>query len=249
MEWNYIMNTCDYTGIAKYYDLWSSGDDAYVPVAEFYLSYFKGLNGVFAELGVGTGRIAIPLSKRPNTSVFGIDASQEMLRCCEEQLGEASDLRLICADFLDFTLPKIADVIYMPFRTIGHVLSIPELHGLFERVKSNLRDNGLFVFDHYVFSKKWALEHNDVDIVMYENDELRIVDRYHYDFANAVMHCVVKCNEIEVAKFDFRWVDISEINEIYPQHGFSLESLYGDFDRSPWNPDSPNQIWVLRRAM
>jgi SAM-dependent methyltransferase len=247
MEVNFIVTTCDYAGIAKYYNLWASGDDSYVPVANFYLSYFKGMQGVFAELGVGTGRIAIPLSKRLNTTVFGIDMSQEMLKQCEKHLGINSNLKLLCSDFLDTTLPQIADVIYMPFRTIGHVLSEEKLHLLFENIKENLKVGGLFVFDHYIFSKKWALEHDNVDIDMYEDSEMKIVDHYHYDFSNSIMHCVVKCNEVEVAQFDFRWIEKAEIENVYPQHGFILEALYGDFDKSNWTPQSPNQIWVLRR--
>ena len=242
------MITCDYSGITRYYDLWSSGDNAYVPAAEFYLSFFEGLQGVFAELGVGTGRIAIPLSNRPNTTVFGIDASQEMLSCCEKRMTSVSSLKLICSDFLDFSLPQIADVIYMPFRTIGHVLCAADLQVLFENVRANLKVNGIFVFDHYIFSKEWALEHNNVDIDMYKNEELIIFDHYKYDFDNSLMHCVVKCNGMEVAKFDFRWIDVSEFQEIYPRYGFSLETLYGDFDKSVWTPQSPNQIWVLRRV-
>jgi D-alanine-D-alanine ligase len=242
------MSTCDYDGIARFYELWSRGDDSFFPVANFYLNYFKGVQGVLAELGVGTGRIAIPLSKRPNILVYGVDLSQEMLRCCKEKMKESMNICLINSNFLDFSLPQKADVIYMPFRTIGHVLSREDMHKLFKSVNENLRVKGLFIFDHYMFSKTWAINHNDIDMVMYKNKKINITNRFIYDFENSIMHCTVKCNDEEKFKYDFRWIEVNEINEIYPEHGFSLDSLYGNFDKSQWTLKSPNQIWVLRKC-
>lgn len=241
------MTICDYSGIAKYYDLWSMGDDAYAPVAKFYLSFLESYSGVFAELGVGTGRIAIPLSRRPNVSVYGIDSCREMIEQCYRNKLSDSKLDLICTDFINFSLPHRADIVYMPFRTIGHILNCESLEAFFINVRLNLNDNGLFIFDHYMFSKAWAFDHNNVDIVMHQSDGILITDRYLYDFDNKTMHCIVKYNDITAATFDFRWIDTDEIYEMYPRHGFSLKALYGDFDGSDWISQSPNQIWVLRR--
>jgi SAM-dependent methyltransferase len=241
------MITCDYSGIAKQYDLWSMGDEAYAPVADFYLSYLKNYNGVFAELGVGTGRIALPLSTKPNVVVYGIDACKSMLEQCREKMNNNTKLELICADFVNFKLPEKADIIYMPFRTIGHILDKSELESFFNNVYMNLKENGLFIFDHYIFNKDWALAHNDVEILMFKNDNIQIIDRYVYDFENNIMHCKVSCNNQIVTFFDFRWINVEEIQSIYPRYGFELIALYGDFDGSNWTGESPNQIWVLRR--
>jgi SAM-dependent methyltransferase len=242
------MITCDYTGLADHYEQWSMGDAAYMPVAHFYLSYLADYCGVFAELGVGTGRVALPLSLRPNVLVYGIDVCEMMLERCRQQMIPNSNLELICTDFAHFKLPQRADIIYMPFRTIGHILTKRELETFFYNVCMNLKQNGLFIFDHYIFSKAWAVRHNNVELPMYESDDLRIVDRYVYDFENNLMHCEVKCNEKITAQFDFRWIDVGEIEDIYPRYGFSCTALYGNFDKSIWMPESPNQIWILRRV-
>jgi ubiquinone/menaquinone biosynthesis C-methylase UbiE len=241
------MITCDYSGIAKQYDLWSMGDAAYVPVANFYLSYLIKYDGVFAELGVGTGRIALPLSMKPNVFIYGIDSCKSMLEQCRKKMNNNTKLDLICADFINFKLPQKADVIYMPFRTIGHILDKSELESFFNNVYMNLKEKGVFIFDHYMFNKEWALAHNDVEIIMFENDNMQIIDRYVYDFENNIMHCTVSCNNEIVALFDFHWINVEEIQAIYPLCGFELTALYGDFDGSSLVTESPNQIWVLRR--
>jgi ubiquinone/menaquinone biosynthesis C-methylase UbiE len=103
--------TCDYTGISEYYEDWCMGDDAFVPVASFYLDYLSKYTGVFAELGVGTGRIARPLSQRTGVSVYGIDSCEAMLEQCRKQMSPDMALTLINTNFLDFNLPRKADVI------------------------------------------------------------------------------------------------------------------------------------------
>ena len=242
------MITCDYSGIAKHYDSWSMGDDSYVPVADFYLKYFSDYTGVFAELGVGTGRIARPLSKRANVMVYGIDSCEAMLEQCKNKLTADMALKLICSDFTCFKLPQKADIVYMPFRTIGHVLTQSDLNVVFSNINKNLKLNGLFVFDHYIFSKEWAEAHNNIDIPMYENGGVKISDRYIYDFTSKLMHCEVRKNGTTVSEFDFRWIDVAEIEDVYLNCGFSCVSLFGDFDGSVWTSVSPNQIWVLRRS-
>ena len=242
------MITCDYSDLAGYYEHWSMGDETYAPVANFYLEYLTDYSGVFAELGVGTGRVALPLSLRPNVLVYGIDACEAMLEQCRQKMNLNSNLELICADFANFELPQRADIIYMPFRTIGHILTKRELEAFFYNVYLNLKQNGIFIFDHYIFSKAWAVRNNDIELPMYESDDMRIVDRYVYEFENNLMHCEVKCNDKITARFDFRWIDVDEIEDIYPRCGFSCMALYGNFDRSNWTPESPNQIWILRRV-
>lgn len=242
------MNTCDYSGITKYYEKWCRGDHSYLPSASFYCQYLSEHTGIFAELGVGTGRIAIPVSRQGNVRVFGIDMCEEMIQECEKRRTPDADLSLICADFKDFVLPQRADIIYMPFRTVGHIMTRADLENCFRCVRCNLKEGGLFIFDHYMFSREWAEAHNDIDIPMYEETGLQITDRYRYDFSNNIMHCKVSVNGNTVARFDFRWMDVDEIKDICPQYGFSCEKLIGSFDGSPWTPEASDQIWVLRRT-
>lgn len=242
------MTICDYSGIADLYEKWSSGDTAYRAVASFYLKLLKGRKGVFAELGIGSGRIAIPASMHEGVKIYGVDICDEMLKQCRLHMPKDANLELINADFMTFELPQKADIIYMPFRTIGHIMTESALKKFFRLVQRNLKEDGLFVFDHYVFDLEWAKSHDKTDILMYRDDLVSISDKYIYDFDAGKMYCTVSVNGRTAINFDFRWISVEEIRGIYPECGFSLDGLLGDFDGSLWMPQSKNQIWILRRS-
>ena len=178
-----------------------------------------------------------------------IDSCALMLEQCNSKISAHTALELICTDFTCFELPQKADVIYMPFRTIGHILTRDDLAAFFANVSENLKPRGLFIFDHYMFDKEWAARHNNIDIPMYRDADTEIVDRYEYDFTGCIMHCTVKINNETAVCFDFRWLEVNEINELYTEYGFSCVDMFGDFDKTRWTPESPNQIWVLRREV
>src|SRR5262249_62062971 len=64
--------------IAEVYDAWSGGEpDSVVAVVDF-LADLAGPGGSALELGVGTGRVALPLAAR-GIRVSGIEASEQMV--------------------------------------------------------------------------------------------------------------------------------------------------------------------------
>lgn len=241
------MSSFEYSGIAPYYDRWCSGDSAYHPSRGFYIDLLRRYEGVFIELGVGTGRIAIPLSQDDNRHVIGVDRCRAMLNILRKTLPSDANLDLVEEDFISFKSAKLADVVYLPFRTIGHVLTDDALLELFRAVHYNLKKGGLFVFDHYMFNRDWALAHNGQDILMFDNGSIRIEDRLTYDFAKGIIHCQIKCNGRVIEEFDFRWLNPEVFWKLIEETNFKCVVLYGDFDYSAWNEDSPNQIWVLQK--
>ena len=199
---------------------------------------------------MGTGRIAIPVAAKTGALIYGVDSCYEMLKQCRkkiESIKKKINLILIEDDIRTFTVPKQADLVYMPFRTIGHLMEKDDLDKLFLNIRNNLKENGIFIFDHYMFNQAWAIEHDCKDILMYKNDVIEINDFYKYDFQNKIMHCQIKVNGKVKARFDFRWIKPDEVRKICQTHGFRIENLYGDFDGSVFQTDSPEQIWVLKK--
>ena len=237
-----------YAEIAAYYEKWCEGDGDYLPSGDFYLDFLSKGGGVVAELGVGTGRIALPLSKVSGIRVYGVDNSPAMLAQCEAGMAPGMHLKLIQSDFQAFMLPEAADTIAMPFRTIGHILTDEGLAALFAQVRRNLKPGGRFVFDHYMFDKDMAMAHNGKAAVMYEDEDTRIVNRDYVDLRSKTMRCTVEVNGVVAEDFDFRWIEPDTIRALLPRCGFVCEKLYGDFDYADWDAWSPNQIWVLRKS-
>jgi SAM-dependent methyltransferase len=240
------LEICDYSGIAKDYEHWSSGDKAFYTSAAFYLDYLEEYSGVFAEIGVGTGRIALPLSQRVGNFVYGVDMCKDMLDQCMSKKSNMQNFEPVHSDFLRFNLPQKANIIYMPFRTIGHIMTKNDLIIFFCNTKNNLAKDGLFIFDHYMFDKVWALDHNRIDIPMFDGGDVKITDYYEYDFDKGIMNCHIKRNNEVVTQFMFRWIEVEEIREVFNSIGFKCIALYGDFDKSPWTSRAKNQIWILR---
>ena len=70
-----------YDAIARLYDPWSRSVTEDVP---FYVAEARRAGGPVVELGVGTGRIAVPIAAE-GIRVIGVDASPGMLEVCRER--------------------------------------------------------------------------------------------------------------------------------------------------------------------
>ena len=150
--------TTVYDDLAFIYDAWSLADPAAGPTSEFYLDMARKESGTIVELGVGTGRIALQLACE-GKKVIGLDISQRMLMICQNkalELGVMDRIHLVQSDIRQFDLASPANLIYLPFRTFGHLLTRDDRLNMLYSVSRNLCDGGRFIFDHYAFNESWA---------------------------------------------------------------------------------------------
>ena len=110
-----------YDAIAELYDPWSRSVTEDVDVLR--RRGAAGRGGPVVELGIGTGRIAIPIAQK-GVQVIGVDSSREMLAACrrraeDEGVAELLDLRLgdLRAPPLDAPVP----LVICPFRSYLHL--------------------------------------------------------------------------------------------------------------------------------
>ena len=129
-----------YAGISHLYDKWCSGDPAYAQTKQFYLSELSQRGGPFLELGVGTGRLALALVQRQPVDVTGVDVCREMLSICEDayqrqkEMGCPGNLRLELRDMTELQYKEEFRTAYLPFRTVGHLLTKDDLAAMFQGV-------------------------------------------------------------------------------------------------------------------
>lgn len=253
-----MMNTSDeisaYDGIFALYEQWCTGDVSYDPSLDFYYNYLRKQPGPFLELGIGTGRIALKVVQECAVDIVGVDVSRLMLNECIRKYEYLKNRNLIRGSLTlqnlsmeDIEYVSEFQTVYLPFRTVGHLMTDQLIDRVFQKVYSALMPGGYFVLDHYMFCREWAEEHNDVDILMYERDGIRITDHYLYDFEKERMECSVKKNGEVIQKFWFRWIKPETIRNTALSVGFHIQNLFGEFDGSTWSADSGNQIWVLRK--
>lgn len=246
-------NLTAYEGIAPWYELWCTGDYAYKETERFYLDTLARQKGRFLELGIGTGRIALKLIEKYPVKITGIDVCRNMMEICEAHYKELKtngcpgQLQLERKDMTELDYQEEFSTAYLPFRTVGHLLTYSDLQKMFEGVYRALEHSGLFILDHYIFDREWAIAHNEQDILMYQDEKLRIEDYYSYDFHRNLMDCRVKVNGIVREHFIFRWMEKELIEESAVRAGFQCEKLMGDFNGSPWTKEACNQIWIFRK--
>jgi SAM-dependent methyltransferase len=135
-----------YDPIADVYDAWSR---RVTEDLAFYVGEAVAAGGPIVELGVGTGRIAVPTAEA-GVPVIGVDSSARMLEICRRRAAAAGVAALLDLRLGDFRRPPVEErvpLVTCPFRSYLH------LHGDEERVDALraalelLEPGGRFVFD------------------------------------------------------------------------------------------------------
>jgi SAM-dependent methyltransferase len=253
----------EYDAFADIYDIWVEGAPVTKRNLPFYLEEFLRTERAVVELGVGNGRIAIEAA-RQGKPVIGVDYSAEMLKLCREQAeaaGVAHLLTLIQADMRDFVLPELAQLITIPFHTIGHLVTLDDKRAGLRHIYGQLAPGGRLVFDHFVFDPEAAQRHAGVGLRSEYTDvatghDLLLWTMTLYDFEAQTMRIIAWTDELDddgivlrrkYRRLSFSWLEPQQTRALLEETGFEVMALYGDFDRRPFGEDSPEQIWVARR--
>src|SRR6187455_520965 len=133
-------------GVAEGYDA-SSADmfdpDVVAPTVDF-LAELAG-DGAALELGIGTGRIALPLSQR-GVRVHGIDLSEAMVARLQAKPG-AQAIGVTIGDFATTTVDGTFSVAYLVFNTIMNLTTQDEQVACFRNAAAHLEPGGCFVIE------------------------------------------------------------------------------------------------------
>jgi SAM-dependent methyltransferase len=226
-----------YDRIARLYDPWSV---SVVEDVDFYVDEARRSGGPVLELGVGTGRIAVPIA-RAGLRVVGVDSSEGMLAVAREQAvlaGVDVDLRL--GDMRDPPVEEQFALVVIPFRTLLHMQTDDDRRAALAAVRACLREDGRFVFD--VFTPG-ADDIAETDGRWIER-EPGIFERADWDEEAHTLVLRVSGNGAE-AELSLAWLPIERWHELLAEAGFVVEGLYGWFDRTPY-AGHEDSIWVCR---
>jgi SAM-dependent methyltransferase len=109
------------------------------------------------ELGIGTGRVALPLAAR-GVPVEGVDISPAMVDGLRAKPGGA-DIRVTMGSFADVPVAGRFELVYVVFNTFYMLLTQDEQARCFQRVAGRLRPGGSFVVEGFLLDKG---DHADV---------------------------------------------------------------------------------------
>jgi SAM-dependent methyltransferase len=130
--------------IAGVYDQWYS---EYDPTAIQTLAELAH-GGKALELGIGTGRIALPL-QNIGVAVHGIDASESMVARLHAKPG-GENIPVVMGNFADVQVDDQYSLIYVVFNTFYALLTQDEQVRCFQNVAKHLASDGVFVIEAFV---------------------------------------------------------------------------------------------------
>ncbi len=227
-----------YDWIAELYDPWS------VSVTEdvaFYLGECRRTGGPVVELGVGTGRIAIPIAA-DGIRVIGVDSSEGMLEVCARRAalaGVVLDLRL--GDLREPPVEEPVPLVICPFRSFLHLHTDDDRRRALAAARKLLVPGGRLVFDVFApGAEDVASTHN-----RWLEREPGIWERAVWDTEARTLTLTVRGESGETT-MTLAWLEPQEWRTLLEDAGFVVEACYGWFDRRPY-AGGEDTVWIARR--
>lgn len=228
-----------YDGIAGLYDPWSRSVTEDV---SFYVDQALASGGPVVELGVGTGRIAVPIAEA-GIAVIGVDSSRAMLARARGAAGSAGvaqliDLRL--GDLREPPVPERVPLAICPFRSLLHMETEAEKLRALQAARDLLEPDGRFAFDVFAPSREDIEETHG----RWLEREPGIFERAVWDEASRTLSLSVRSKEA-AATFGLHWLSAPEWLRLLDAAGLAVEALYGWFDLRPYDGEE-DMIFVCR---
>ncbi len=220
-------------------------------------------DGPILELGVGTGRVALPLA-RSGREVWGIDKSAAML---EHARGKASPdvgsrLHLEQADMRDFALDQTFALIFAGAGGFDHLVSPDDQARCLRRVQQHLLPGGIFVCDlRPLLHNSWELGDSvpvfhdwtrklpDYELTVMKTHSVRADGARQYQLQTNIYDCLREDGEVRriIDEVDLRFTTQYEMVGLLREAELELEHVYGDYDLGPYDNTSEYMITIARR--
>ena len=231
-----------YDAIAELYNPWSRSVTEDVP---FYVEEARRAGGgPVVELGVGTGRIAIPIAAE-GIGVIGVDSSPGMLAVCAERAQLAGVQALLDLRLGDLREPPVRErvsLVICPFRSYLHLSSDKDRLRALRAARELLVPGGRLVFDVF------APAPDDIAHThgRWLEREREIFERADWDTEARRLALSVR-GPAGAATMTLAWLGPEEWQGLLERAGFKVDARYGWFDRRPY-AGGEDTIWVAART-
>lgn len=199
-------------------------------------------NGRALELGIGTGRIALPLAQR-GVPVQGIDLSDAMVARLRAKPG-GENIRVTIGDFATTRVGGTFSLAYLVFNTIFNLTTQDSQITCFRNVAAHLVPGGCFVIEagvpdvqrlvpgetiraFHVSEDRWGFDEYDVATQSLTSHHLEIVD-----------------GRLERVSVPFRYAWPAELDLMAQLAGMRLRERWSGWKREPFTSDSRQHVSV-----
>lgn len=199
------------------------------------------------ELGIGTGRIALPLARR-GVPVHGIELSRAMAARLRTKPG-GEDIGVTIGDFATATVEGTFSVAYLVFNTILNLTTQAAQVACFRNVAAHLEPGGCFVVEvgvpglqrlppgetlhaFHVGESRWGIDEYDVATQGLTSHHFEIVD-----------------GRLERLSVPFRYAWPSELDLMAQLAGMALRERWSGWQREPFTSDSRTHVSVWEKPV
>ncbi len=213
------------------------------PVVDF-LAELAG-DGAALELGIGTGRIALPLFRR-GVPVQGIDLSEAMVARLRAKPA-AEGIGVTIGDFATTTVEGRFAVAYLVFNTIGNLTTQDEQVACFQNAAAHLGAGGCFVIEVGVPQLQRLPPGETVRAFALTPTHLGF-DQYDLVSQGLISHhYLVEDGRLEVSSVPLRYVWPSELDLMARLAGMTLRERWSGWRREPFTSDSTSHVSVWEK--
>jgi SAM-dependent methyltransferase len=235
--------------IAGIYDRWieDAGIGAGTDDAVAFIAELAG-KGPVLELGIGTGRIAIPLVER-GIEVHGVDASEEMVAKLRQKQGGA-DIPVTMGDFAGVPVDGDYRLIYIPFNTFFGLLTQDDQVRCFRSAAAHLTPDGAFLIEAFVPDLSRFDRGQRVDTTHVDSDLVEINVAMHHPVSQNVVSAHVMHTEsgtrIYPVRLRYAWP--AELDLMAQLAGMRLRERWAGWHREPFNDASVKHVSIYELA-
>ena len=228
--------------VAGIYDEWYAEHD---PVAIDALAELAH-GGRALELGIGTGRIALPLSSK-NIEVHGIDTAPSMIsRLREKEGGER--ITVTEGSFAEVAVEGKFDLVYIMFNTFFALSSQDEQVRCFRNVAAHLTRDGCFVIEAFVpdlnrfvggqvnWATKITADEVQLDVGQHDMATQKVVSQ----------KIVITDGSVRLYPVQIRYVWPSEFDLMAQLAGLRLHERWSNWKREPFTSESGQHISIYK---
>jgi SAM-dependent methyltransferase len=203
-------------------------------------------DGTALEFGIGTGRVALPLSAR-GVSVHGIDISEPMLEQLRSKPG-SEQIEITNGDFAITRIPGTFQLVYLVYNTIMNLTTQEQQVACFENAAAHLEPGGCFVIEVGVPNLRRLPPGERVRAFSIGQTHFGF-DEYT-DFTNQILyshHYWADDGKLRTFSAPYRWVWPAELDLMARLAGLTLRERWAGWTRKPFTDESDSHVSVWEK--
>ncbi len=240
------------SAFADVYDDWYRDiSDIESTVAE--LSSLAG-DGRVLELGIGTGRLAIPLARRLDVGdpadhgrVVGVDSSDSMLDRLRANDPDGM-VTAVCGDMVTGLPDGPFTLAFIAYNTLFNLQTIEQQAACFDAVAARLGPGGRFAIEVFVPDDP-PRQGDDVSVHTLETDRVVLsISRHDAEHQSAEGQFVefTEAGGVRLRPWAIRYATPRQLDEMAGAAGMALEHRWESFGRTPFDDDSARHVSIYR---